>query len=284
MITWENYEEYMMMHADGELHPDEVQALMAFVSQHPELNTEMAAYDLTRLVPDTTEIFANKEALLKPLPAKRVIALPVWGRYSIAAGVAALICLSVWEHDNNEAGNVAVNTVDTGKTNTSVAITAAPSKTNTGTAKDTDKIELPAAIEKKALAAHTVNQATNKEKESKNSANSDVKKEEETMLVRNTETISKLAPVDIKRLPNDKVAEQAVAMTTVPPYTIQAPVDPAEATFWDRLPIEERNKKQLKDVAGFVADTYQKVTTAKQEIADKTIAIKIEKKHLIITF
>ena len=284
MISWENYEEYMMMHADGELHPDEVQELMAFVAQHPELRKEMAAYDLTRLVPDSTEIFANKEALLKPLPAKRVIALPVWGRYSIAAGIAALIFLSVWKYGNNEAGNIAVNSVDTVKTNVSIATTVATSRMNTVPVKDTVKTALPVTTDKAALAVHPVNKEVNKAQQPKNKGNIEVKKEEEHVLVRNAETIGKLAPVGVKRLPNDKVAEQAVVMTTIPVYTIQAPVDPAEATFWDRLPIEERNKKQIKDVAGFVATAYEKVTTAKQEIADKAIAIKIEKKHLIITF
>ena len=284
MITWENYEEYMMMHADGELHPDEVQALMEFVAQHPGLKKEMAAYGLTRMVPDKTQVFANKNALLKPLPAKRTILLPVWGRYSIAAGIAALICLSVWKFGNNEAGNVAVNTVDTVKTNASVATTVAPSKMDTGADNDTDKMVLPAATDKKVLPAHNVNKGTRKDQKQENIANGKVRKEEEPLLVRNTETIGKLAPVDIKRLTNDKVAEQAVAITTIPAYSIPLTAEPAEATFWDRLPIEERNKKQLKDMAGFVTETYERVTTAKQEIADKTIAIKIEKKHLIITF
>ena len=59
MITWENYEEYIMMHADGELTPAEENALMAFVNEHPELKKELAAYELTRMTPDTTQEFAE---------------------------------------------------------------------------------------------------------------------------------------------------------------------------------------------------------------------------------
>src|SRR5437762_2829903 len=95
MVTWENYEEYMIMHADGELQVAEERALMAFVEAHPELKSELAAFDTIRFTPDTTQVYADKAALLQPIPAKRVIAFPVWQRYSVAAGIAAIIFISV---------------------------------------------------------------------------------------------------------------------------------------------------------------------------------------------
>ena len=59
MISLENYEEYMILHADGELQPAEEQELMAFLDAHPELKAEMTAYDLTRLSPSFSRIGVN---------------------------------------------------------------------------------------------------------------------------------------------------------------------------------------------------------------------------------
>jgi hypothetical protein len=95
MVTWDNYEEYMVMHADGELNASEEQALQAFISGHKELQSEMALYEQIRLSPDTTEVFVNKGQLLKQEPAGRVISLKQWRSYGIAAGLAALLCLGI---------------------------------------------------------------------------------------------------------------------------------------------------------------------------------------------
>src|ERR1035437_4860442 len=115
MITWENYEEYMMMHADGELRSDEEQELLAFVNKHPQLKKEMAVYELTRLTPDTTQVFAHKNSLLKPVTTKKTIAFPQWRKYSIAAGIAALIFISLFKYMTNNKVVVEVAKTDTVK-------------------------------------------------------------------------------------------------------------------------------------------------------------------------
>ena len=69
MVNLENYEEYMMMYADGELNEAETKALMDFVAANPGLAKELEAYSATKLVPDTTMVYANKDQLMKAPPA-----------------------------------------------------------------------------------------------------------------------------------------------------------------------------------------------------------------------
>jgi hypothetical protein len=95
MVTWENYEEYMIMHADGELTASEEQALQAFISEHKELQSEMALYEQMRLAPEQAEVFDHKKQLLKTETATHVINLKQWRAYGAAAGILALICLGI---------------------------------------------------------------------------------------------------------------------------------------------------------------------------------------------
>ena len=79
MVNLENYEEYMMMYADGELNEAETKALMDFVAANPELAKELEAYSATKLVPDTTMVYANKDQLMKAPPeGGRTIGRRTW--------------------------------------------------------------------------------------------------------------------------------------------------------------------------------------------------------------
>ena len=84
MVNWKNYEEYMLLHADGELNNAEQNALDEFIRLHPELKEELSAYEATKLVPDMSQVYAGKESLLKPIPGTRVISLSSYMRYGAA--------------------------------------------------------------------------------------------------------------------------------------------------------------------------------------------------------
>ncbi len=94
MITLDNWEEYAILRADGELDAAGQAALEAFLSAHPELADEARLYDAMKMEPDETVVFAGKENLLKPEP--RVIRIDarrvVW---AVAAGVALLVGATV---------------------------------------------------------------------------------------------------------------------------------------------------------------------------------------------
>jgi len=70
MVNLENYEEYMMMYADGELNEAETKALMDFVDANPELAKELEAYSATKLVPDT-ELTRREVQIIKLICDKK---------------------------------------------------------------------------------------------------------------------------------------------------------------------------------------------------------------------
>ncbi|MBS1772682.1 MAG: hypothetical protein JST82_07475 [Bacteroidetes bacterium] len=117
MVNKENYEEYMLLYADGELSEAETKALLAFVDEHPELKSELEAYNATRLVPDTTMVYEHKEQLMKSSGGGRTIALGNWWMYAAAACV---LLFAVMIFRNNDT-----NTIDS----TSVAINEQPKTT-----------------------------------------------------------------------------------------------------------------------------------------------------------
>lgn len=94
MVTLENYEEYMLMDADGELNAAEKKELLAFVSQHPELQKEYDMYMAAHIAPDMELTYEHKAQLLKPEPSAKAIGFRSWWAYSAAAGIAALI--GIW--------------------------------------------------------------------------------------------------------------------------------------------------------------------------------------------
>jgi hypothetical protein len=91
MVTWENYEEMMLLHVDGELNVTEEKALMQFVVKHPDLQEELEAYESARLVPEMTIVYPAKEQLMKPVPAGKVISLTPWLQYGVAAAAMLII-------------------------------------------------------------------------------------------------------------------------------------------------------------------------------------------------
>lgn len=102
MVNLENYEEYMLLYADRELNPEQEQALLDFVQQHPGLKAELHAYAATRMQPDEAVVFAGKEALLKTEPGGRTMWLGSWKTYAAAAGVILFIVLFNVNRNNSE--------------------------------------------------------------------------------------------------------------------------------------------------------------------------------------
>lgn len=110
MVTLENYEEYMLLDADGELDAGGQQALGKFLKMHPALKQEHELYMATRLVPDAAIVYADKPTLMKPEQEKRVIPMRAWWAVSAAACIAVLVYLSVANSDEPVPHLVANNT------------------------------------------------------------------------------------------------------------------------------------------------------------------------------
>src|SRR5688572_29614615 len=95
MVNMENYEEYMLLEADGELNETERKALYTFLEQHPELKKEMDAYMSTRLIPDEQLVYEHKEELLKKSGGGRVIGFNRMFAYGAAAALLILLTIFI---------------------------------------------------------------------------------------------------------------------------------------------------------------------------------------------
>jgi hypothetical protein len=273
MVTWENYEEYMLLHADGELEVAEERELMAFVAQHPELRGELELYATVKLTPDTTVVYADKAALLKPVPAKKVMVFPMWQRYSIAAGVAAILFLSVWKF--REAG---VEQPVVEQTNT-VSIPAAV-KPQPATVPEAP-IAAPAQVKQQEIAVATKHEAPVKIDRVKNEVVAAPKALE---VVAIKEQLEELVPVEAKVMPVESTPVERMALNNVPALN---KIDNREArkTLLEALPIEDIKKEGISDMANALALTYRKMSALKHTITDeKNITVRIEKNQLKLSF
>ncbi len=64
-ITRHNYEEYFILYMDNELSSEDRREVELFVKENPDLQEELNLLIQTRLVPDSSFVFAGKEQLLK---------------------------------------------------------------------------------------------------------------------------------------------------------------------------------------------------------------------------
>jgi anti-sigma factor RsiW len=99
MVTIDNYEEYLMMAADGELDAAGEAQLKAFLLQHPELAAEAESWTALKMQPDPAVVYEEKESLLRQKP--KSIALG-W-RVSLAAAASVALALVLLTHDRHQS-------------------------------------------------------------------------------------------------------------------------------------------------------------------------------------
>jgi hypothetical protein len=298
MINLENYEEYMVMHADGELSPSEEQELMNFLYEHPELQSELTAFSMTKMIPDTDIVFEKKDALMQPEEGKKVIAFPVWRKYAVAAGVAAIFFVSYWKLHTGSTEEMttvaavttppAATTPEAPATNPTENIT---SQQNTGNTNNTTPApvkttETPAPQQKTMLAANTVTPNSVKQMDRVSVAKNTT---HETAVAANTiKTTDQISPVEPAEMIAWKNQENfsEVFVTNVPPASIYMHEGDERGTssIIDKLPIDELKKKGMEHVASAVATGYNKVHALREEISGSAISLKIEKRKLVISF
>jgi len=285
MITWENYEKYMVMYADGELGTAEEQALMAFLYENPELQSELTAFTMTKMIPDATETYDRKESLLQPVEDKKVIVLPVWRRYAIAAGVALLLMVGgarLLFNENNVterayhsvAGNVSGSNVAN-----PVAVTTVPDKNNLAA-------NIPAAKNDVIPTVPPV-QADNRKGVKTRPVKINTAKPNTPAIAMEAVAMVETLPVAEPMPISTEQKNIALAVTNVPALAIQyredETVDEAKS-FVDMLPLAETKKQGMKTLAGEVATGYGRVSSLTQEIAHSNVSVKISRKKLVLSF
>lgn len=120
-INSSNYEEWMIDYVEGNLSAEQQKELAEFMAFHPELQSELDAYQQTILQPDTHVVFANKE-ILKHEAAGRVITMPVWVKYSTAIAAVLMLFIGVRLYNNRDTQPVAIQKYEYQHTDSGLAI------------------------------------------------------------------------------------------------------------------------------------------------------------------
>ena len=88
----ENYEERFVDYMEGQLDETEMREVEAFVAKHPELEEDFKLFCSTKLEPDTSVVFDNKESLMQPTTVIRPLFVKI---VAAAACVALLIGIGI---------------------------------------------------------------------------------------------------------------------------------------------------------------------------------------------
>jgi len=283
MVTLENYEAYIISYVDGELNAAELQELEAFMNLHPELRSEMTAYENTRLLPDNSVVYTNKETLLKQAP-KRSISLSRWRSYGAAAGIIALIGTAILlaQHTNNHVTTVVNVTVN--KTTIQAPVNPIAHE---NPVKDTAMQQPAIAIVNHGTKARPGNtsvkpinrstmtnyQNTTPPSQEKTAADKPIEIAKTTVLPEpKTPSIDTVAPVKVQ-----------TAVTNTPAETMVAN-NPEEKDPFAWLPIDDIKKQGLKDLKKTVDKTVREVRSVTNNLKETALVFKFGKKEITLNF
>lgn len=273
MVNMENYEEYMLLEADGELGEAERKVLYAFLEQHPELLKEMEMYMATKPVPDTQMVFANKEQLLKKQGGSTIAFGGRW-MYAAAACVAALIAIIMWKRlpSTNETNTIVKtdNTINTIAKSPVVYDTAKEFHSQPGN---------PVAIENKTPVKQ-------KRTVQKHQPTLMPVVQEEKLAHEVTEKIvpeiKQEIPQPITAIPEQKVQTDVTMIASneevkVPIVAEEPEPEKREALAW--LPIK---KEGLNVLAEVVNEKIEKIKEVRNSLKDTDVSFRIGNKELFI--
>lgn len=285
MVNLENYEEYMMMYADGELNEAETKALMDFVAANPELAKELEAYSATKLVPDTTMVYANKDQLMKTPPAGgRTIGMRTWWMYAAAAAVLLFTVTIIRQgSDTADSPAVASNTPTTQQP-VSTSPTQTP-VTDNKTEKDSNKEELHS--NPIIPVNHESNIANAKSKKQKAKSIVEEQPKEEIKIAKEEKITP--APQQPAYKPENEPVQQVLAQQTEKPNKAEEISTPTEETnneqpkqrrrLLDLLPISKNKKEGASMIASAVSKRVENVT---ENLKDTDIKLKIGNKEIFV--
>ncbi len=285
MVNLENYEEYMMMYADGELDEVATKALMDFVAANPELAKELEAYSATKLVPDTTMVYANKDQLMKTPPAGgRTIGMRTWWMYAAAAAVL-LFTVTIMRKGGDTADSPAVaSNTPTTQQPASTPTTQTP-VTDNKTEKDSNKEELHS--NPIIPVNHESNIANAKSKKQKAKSIVEEQPQEEIKIAKEEKVTP--APQQPAYKPENEPVQQVLAQQTEKPNKVEEISTPTEETsneqskprrrLLDLLPISRSKKEGASMIASAVSKRVENVT---ENLKDTDIKLKIGNKEIFV--
>lgn len=280
MVNMENYEEYMLMEADGELNEDEQKALYAFMGLHPELKKELDAYKAAHLLPDEHMVYAEKETLLKQ-GKNRSIALN--RKWIYAAAAMLLIFLSVGFFRNNTPEHeqpIAVNNTDSQKRAPIVAESPGLPSEDTGKIIHSSPAN-PIAYEKQL-------QDKPRQKKIRAEKLKLIKPIIEEDYIANTRQDKQTSPDEETPKPDARQQDVLpIAVNTPKTEQILTENQPGKGQQEDKkgqtwLPIKEERLAGLNDFSAVVGERIEQAKELKSKIKDSDITFKLGKKELFV--
>eukprot|EP00744_Colponema_vietnamica_P024253 GILI01035357.1.p1 GENE.GILI01035357.1~~GILI01035357.1.p1 ORF type:complete len:288 (+),score=20.02 GILI01035357.1:130-993(+) len=284
MVNLENYEEYMMMYADGELNEVETKALMDFVAANPELAKELEAYSATKLVPDTTMVYANKDQLMKAPPAGgRTIGMRTWWMYAAAAAVLLFTVTIMRQGGDTADSPVVVSNTPATTQPVSTQPTQTP-VTDHKTEKDSNREELHS--NPVSPVTHENNIAKKEKTESRKQRKTVEEQPKEEIKIAKEE---RPAPQQPAYKPENEPVQQVIAQQTEKPNKVEEVNQPTEEVnnqpekqrrrLIDLLPISKSKKEGASMIASAVTKRVENVT---DNLKDTDIKFKIGNKEIFV--
>lgn len=295
MVNLENYEEYMMMYADGELDEAETKALMDFVAANPELAKELEAYSATKLVPDTTMVYANKDQLMKTPPAGgRTIGMRTWWAYAAAAAVL-LFAVTIFRQGGDAtdspviANNTPAATQPVSTQPTQTPVTEDKTKTDSNT-EELHSNPISPVTHENNLASSKSKVESRKLRGTENRKPKTVIEEqpkEEIRIAKEEKT--KPAPQQPAYKPENEPVQQVIAQQTEKPNKVETANEPTEEVnnqpqkqrrrLIDLLPISRNKKEGASMIASAVTKRVEGVTN---NLKDTDVTFKIGNKEIFV--
>lgn len=288
MVTMDNYEEYMILFADGELNADEQQQLLAFVKAHPELEAELKAYASTKLTPDESLGFGDKAALLqistkskvksqKPKDERKGITINLrqWAVYSAAAGIAAILITMMVKWNGQQQQTTIAHTQPIKKEQPIDTIIKEKATTPTVVVSHKDIVEKPENKNlKKVVTKPEPTRYTNKE-EKKQVMEPAPQPEQKEEIVKMD--IAPMNGIKDKKNNQDKIniieVEEVATTTTA-----------TKKTFIERLPIDEEKKEGIKDLTNTLTSSVQQVKNITNNLKETAFVVKVGNRQLKLNF
>ncbi len=275
MVTLQNYEEYIMLYVDEELDTASVTALMDFLAKHPELQSELALYQKTKLPPAEATVFAYKDALFKQSPKTFSLYRPF--SYAIAAGVVLLIGMLAFQwmnkpdnnigeippivHEERDTSHLALPQIAIADTQT-IPQKVENSKARTRALPLAKRQHLPAKIEQKI--------------------------EQKKVLPHSLPLPENNVPINEKEEPQLAKAEEKI-IEEILPETIPASIEPQTAApaqknknWLARLPISSEKKQGLTHLKNNVESKLTSVKNIQNELKNTSLEVKLGNRELFV--
>ena len=282
------------MHADGELSPAHEQELMSFLYEHPELQHELTAFSMAKLIPDDNLVYTRKVSLLKPEGGAKVIPFAPWKRYAIAAGVAAILLaggyglLNTTGNDRPAVATItpAAESAPTAKTGIASAEKTKPEAPIAAEPEGDNKPAVGAAVEAETRPARSMAMTDKRQTPGRKAAvPKDIDAHIAEAVAINETPLQKVKPASMVAYKSGPEIS-AATVTNLPPAAIYVyeGENETKTSIVDKLPIDELKKEGMENVVTAMANGYDRINAIKQGISETVVSFKVEKRKLIVSF